>query len=593
MARTIAVRRPPGAISTERTVVLVADIATAAGSGPADSVYTVGDYLLDRLAELGVSEIFGVPGDYNLEFLDHIVAHPTIRWVGNANELNAGYAADGYGRLRGMSAVVTTFGVGELSATNAIAGSYAEHVPVVHIVGGPSKDAQATRRALHHSLGDGDFEHFFRISREITCAQANLMPAAACREIDRVLSEVREQKRPGYLLLSTDVARFPTEPPGAPLPRYTGGTSPRALSMFVEAATELIEDHQLTVLADLLVHRLQVVKELESLLAADVVPYATLMWGKSLLDESSPNYLGIYAGAASAPKVRAAIEDAPVLVTAGVVFTDMVSGFFSQHIDSARTIDVDQYQSSVAGQVFAPLEMGAALDALTQILVRRGISSPAVVSPHGQEPDTGAEPPGRDQPLTQQMVWDRLCRALTPGNVVLADQGTCFYGMADHRLPQGVTFIGQPLWGSIGYTLPAAVGAALAHPDRRTVLLIGDGAAQLTVQELGTFFREGLSPVIVVVNNDGYTVERAIHGETAPYNDIASWSWTDIPHALGVTNNLAFRAQTYGELDNALTAAAEHQDRMVFVEVVLPRLEIPPLLAELVQPMSPNGSRRR
>ena len=121
------------------------------------TAYTVGDYLLDRLAELGVTEVFGVPGDYNLEFLDHIVAHPRLRWVGNANELNAGYAADGYGRLRGMSAVVTTFGVGELSAANAIAGSYAEHVPVVHIVGGPSKDAQGTRRALHHSLGDGDF----------------------------------------------------------------------------------------------------------------------------------------------------------------------------------------------------------------------------------------------------------------------------------------------------------------------------------------------------------------------------------------------------------------------------------------------------
>ncbi|MEZ0350310.1 alpha-keto acid decarboxylase family protein [Mycobacterium sp. pR1184] len=566
---------------------------TATTPGAADSVYTIGDYLLDRLAELGVSEIFGVPGDYNLEFLDHIVAHPRIRWVGNANELNAGYAADGYGRLRGMAAVVTTFGVGELSATNAIAGSYAEHVPVVHIVGGPSKDAQGTRRALHHSLGDGDFEHFFRISREITCAQANLMPATACREIDRVLLEVREQKRPGYILLSTDVARFPTEPPDAALPRYAGGTSPRALSMFVDAATELIGDNRLTVLADLLVHRLQAVKELEALLNADVVPYATLMWGKSLLDESAPNYLGIYAGAASAPAVRAAIEDAPALVTAGVVFTDMVSGFFSQHIDAARTIDIGQYQSTVAGEVFAPLEMGAALGALAEILTRRGISSPPVTPATDQQPAAAAAAPARDQALTQEMVWDRLCNALTPGNVVLADQGTSFYGMADHRLPKGVTFIGQPLWGSIGYTLPAALGAAVAHPDRRSVLLIGDGAAQLTVQELGTFFREGRSPVIVVVNNDGYTVERAIHGETAPYNDIASWSWTDIPNALGVANHLAFRAQNYGELDDALTAAAEHQDRMVLVEVVLPRMEIPPLLVELVQPMSPDGSRRR
>ena len=564
---------------------------TEAGSGPADPVYTVGDYLLDRLAELGVSEIFGVPGDYNLAFLDHIVAHEAIRWVGCANELNAGYAADGYGRLRGLSALVTTFGVGELSAANAIAGGYAEHVPVVHIVGGPSKDTQGTRRALHHSLGDGDFEHFFRISREITCAQANLMPATACREIDRVLSEVREQKRPGYILLSTDVARFPTEPPGAPLPRYTGGTSPRALSMFINAATELIADNQLTVLADLLVHRLQAVAELEALLAADVVPYATLMWGKSLLDESSPNYLGIYAGSASAPQVRAAVEEAPVLVTAGVVFTDMVSGFFSQRIDPVRTIDIGQYQSTVAGDVFAPLEMGAALDALAEILTRRQITSPPVPAPRSETHPVGTETPERDRPLTQQMLWDRLCEALTTGNVVLADQGTCFYGMADHRLPQGVTFIGQPLWGSIGYTLPAAVGAGVAHRERRTVLLIGDGAAQLTIQELGTFSREGLSPVIVVVNNDGYTVERAIHGPQAPYNDIVSWRWADLPNALGVADHLAFRAETYGELDDALTAAAQNQDRMVLVEAVLPRLEIPTLLGKLVQPLSPPEGR--
>ena len=552
--------------------------------------YSISDYLLDRLVQLGVSEVFGVPGDYNLEFLDHIVAHPDIRWVGNANELNAGYAADGYGRLRGMSAVVTTFGVGELSAANAIAGSYAEHVPVVHIVGGPSKDAQGTRRALHHSLGDGDFEHFFRISREITCAQANLMPATATREIDRVLSEVREQRRPGYLLLPIDVARFETEPPTAPLPRYTGGTSPRALALFIEAATELIADHQLTVLADLLVHRLNAVDKLEALLAADVVPYATLMWGKSLVDESAPTFLGIYAGAASAEPVRRAIEEAPALVTAGVVFTDMVSGFFSQRIDPAKTIDVGPQQSTVGIQVFAPLEMEAALEALTSILLRRGITSPPIASTSDDAP---SQAPARDEPLSQKVLWDRFCHALTPGNVVLADQGTSYYGMATHRLPRGVTFIGQPLWGSIGYTLPATLGAGLAHRDRRPVLLIGDGAAQLTVQELGTFSREGLSPVVVVVNNDGYTVERMIHGKDEPYNDIVSWSWADIPNALGVTNHLTFRAQTYGELDDAFLAAAQNRDRMVLIEAIVPRLDSPDLLNELAQPTSPDGTPRR
>src|ERR1700733_7942523 len=225
--------------------------------------------------------------------------------------------------------------------------------------------------------------------------------ATACREIDRVLSEVREQKRPGYILLSTDVARFPTEPATAPLPRYTGGTSPRALLLFIDAATELIGAHQLTVPADLLVHRLQAIKELEALLAADVVPHATLMWGKSLLDESSPNFLGIYAGAASADWVRTAIEQAPVLVTAGVVFTDMVSGFFSQRIDPTRTIDVGVQQSTVGSQVFAPLEMEAALEALTSILIRRGITSAQVVS---TSDDVTVDTPDRNEPLSQKVL---------------------------------------------------------------------------------------------------------------------------------------------------------------------------------------------
>lgn len=545
--------------------------------------YTVGDYLLDRLVELGVTDVFGVPGDYQLEFLDHVLAHPRLRWIGGANELNAGYAADAYGRLRGMAALVTTFGVGELSAANAIAGSYAEHVPVVHIVGAPSKDAQGARRIVHHTLGDGDFDHFLRMSREITCAQANLVPATATREIDRVLSEVREQKLPGYLLLATDVARFPVEPPAAPLPRYTGGTSPRALAMFTEAASRLIGDHRLTLLADFLVHRLHCVDELNALLAADTVPHATLMWGKSLVDERSPNFLGIYAGAASADPVREAIENAPVLITAGVVFTDMVSGFFSQHIDPARTIDVGADQSTIAGHVYAPLDMSAALEALTAILTARDVVSDA--TPVAAPPEAVPRP-DPDMALTQKALWDGLCDALTPNNVVLADQGTSFYGMAGHRLASGATFIGQPLWGSIGYTLPAAVGAGVAEPDRRIVLLIGDGAAQLTVQELGTFGRHGLAPVIVVVNNDGYTVERAIHGPDQYYNDIAEWRWTELPRVLGVVDALTFRVTTVGELADAIEAAAQAQDRMVLIEAVVPRMDIPPLLTELAQAAS-------
>ena len=159
--------------------------------------YTVADHLVDRLAELGVDRVFGVPGDYSLGLLDHITHHPSVTWTGTTNELNAGYAADGYARLRGIAALCTTFGVGELSAINAIAGSYAEHVPVVHIVGSPALAKQAQHRPLHHTLGDGEFGHFAGMYADITCARGALTEQNAPAEIDRVLTAVRDRRLPG------------------------------------------------------------------------------------------------------------------------------------------------------------------------------------------------------------------------------------------------------------------------------------------------------------------------------------------------------------------------------------------------------------
>lgn len=169
--------------------------------------YTVADYLLDRLAGCGIGHLFGVPGDYNLQFLDHVIDHPTLRWVGCANELNAAYAADGYARMSGAGALLTTFGVGELSAINGIAGSYAEYVPVLHIVGAPCSAAQQRGELMHHTLGDGDFRHFYRMSQAISAASAILDEQNACFEIDRVLGEMLAARRPGYIMLPADVAK--------------------------------------------------------------------------------------------------------------------------------------------------------------------------------------------------------------------------------------------------------------------------------------------------------------------------------------------------------------------------------------------------
>lgn len=528
--------------------------------------YTVGDYLLDRLAELGISEMFGVPGDYNLRFLDSVVAHRDITWVGASNELNAGYAADGYARIRGAAALLTTYGVGELSAINALAGSFAESVPVVHIVGSPNKEIQATGAKIHHTLGDGDFQHFLRMAREVTCAAVDLDAPTATWEIDRVLRTVMFEKRPGILVLAADVAATPATPPTAPLELITHASTAGAEQAFEAALREFLAGKQVTVLADLLVHRVGASAALDDLLARTGLPVATLSWGKTLVDESAANFVGIYSGAASQPAVRHAVEDADALISLGVEFTDNTTAGFSMELDPARSVDVRRSESRVAGRAFTPLPIATAIEIIARVVEDLGV--------RGMPLDEAGAAPRPVQvtgtALTQDALWSQVAGSLTPGNIVLAEQGTSYFGMSEHRFPREAMFIGQPLWGSIGYTLPATLGAGLADRDRRPVLLIGDGSAQMTIQELGQLVRHRVPAVVILVNNDGYTVERMIHGPEQVYNDIATWRWELALRFFGAADDqhLTLRATTDAELRDALAAAAEHPDWLVLIEAV-------------------------
>ncbi len=558
--------------------------------------YTVGDYLADRLVEAGADHVFGVPGDYTLTLLDHIVDHAGLSWTGCTNELNAGYAADGYARLRGIGALMTTFGVGELSAINALAGSFAEHVPVVHIVGSPATGTQAAQRVVHHSLGDGVFSHFMDMHEPITCSRAALTAGNADAEIDRVLGTVLSERLPGYILLPADVASAPVAPPSRPLQVPRASSDPVSLAGYVGAARQLIESatdvSDVRVLAGLLVHRLAAVPQISDLLAAGPLVHATSLWGKSLVDESAPTFAGVYVGAASDPAVRQAVEDAPVLVLAGVQFTDLNSGFFTQQISRAQTIEIGPKTASVGPAMFSPVTLQDALVATTALVKELAAkSSSRRVSPIVAPAEASrATRPGTA--LSQTSLWDRVAGFLRPGDVVLADQGCSFYGAATRRLPTDVVFIGQPLWASIGYTLPALLGASLAEPRRRGVLLIGDGAAQMTVQELSTIFREDLAAVIFVVDNDGYTVERAIHGPDQEYNDIARWDWTAAPSFFGPGRTCrTARVVTEDDLDRALREADEAPAVPWIIQVVVPRLDVPPLLADLARAAATANAR--
>ncbi|EAZ0126733.1 alpha-keto acid decarboxylase family protein [Salmonella enterica] len=533
--------------------------------------YTVADYLLDRLAGCGIGHLFGVPGDYNLQFLDHVIDHPTLRWVGCANELNAAYAADGYARMSGTGALLTTFGVGELSAINGIAGSYAEYVPVLHIVGAPCSAAQQRGELMHHTLGDGDFRHFYRMSQAISVASSILDEQNACFEIDRVLGEMLAARRPGYIMLPADVAKKtaipPTEALALPVHEAQSGVE---TAFRYHARQCLMNSRRIALLADFLAGRFGLRPLLQRWMAETPIAHATLLMGKGLFDEQHPNFVGTYSAGASSKEVRQAIEDADRVICVGTRFVDTLTAGFTQQLPAERTLEIQPYASRI-GETWFNLPMAQAVSTLRELCLECAFAPP---------PTRSAGQPVRIDKgeLTQESFWQTLQQYLKPGDIILVDQGTAAFGDAALSLPDGAEVVVQPLWGSIGYSLPAAFGAQTACPDRRVILIIGDGAAQLTIQEMGSMLRDGQAPVILLLNNDGYTVERAIHGAAQRYNDIASWNWTQIPPALNAAQQAeCWRVTQAIQLAEVLERLARPQ-RLSFIEVMLPKADLPELL---------------
>ena len=547
--------------------------------------YTVADYLLDRLADCGVDHLFGVPGDYNLQFLDHVIAHRQIRWVGCANELNAAYAADGYARMQGCGALLTTFGVGELSALNGVAGSFAEHVPVLHIVGAPSTSAQQRRECLHHTLGDGNFDHFRQMSAPVSVAQGVLDAANARDEIDRVLRDIVRHSRPGYLLLPADIASLPTSRPVNALTANNAPTDSTELAEFVSHARALLRDsRRVSLLADVLALRFGLQSTLNKWVDAVPIPHATMLMGKGLFNETHAGFVGTYSGGASLPETRAAIEDADVIFCIGTCFTDTITAGFTHHIPLEKSIEIQPFAARVGKRWFSGINMQEAVNAL--ITLSRDFSAQWQIQP-GRVMKSASADNGH---LTQRHFWQTLEKYLQPHDILLGDQGTAAFGLADLTLPQGASLIVQPLWGSIGYTLPAAFGAQTSQPDRRVVLVVGDGAAQLTIQELSSMLRDGLRPLILLLNNEGYTVERAIHGPEQRYNDISLWNWTQIPQALNLDCQAeCWKVTNASQLNDALTRATRG-DKLMLLEVMLPKMDIPPLLKAVTQALEARNN---
>ncbi|KAF9267466.1 pyruvate decarboxylase [Marasmius fiardii PR-910] len=548
----------------------------------------IGNYLLTRLEQLGVTSMFGVPGDFNLGFLDLVEDHPTIDWVGNCNELNAAYAADGYARVKEASigVVLTTFGVGELSAINGIAGAFSEMVPVLHIAGVPSTTQQKVKPMLHHTLGDGRYDAYTKAAEQFTIAQGILTDKeTAAAEIDRVLTECVLSARPVYLTLPTDLAytKIPSSRLQTPIPRLPPANDPDEEAFVLDEIMKMAKeaDGDIVLLVDVCAVRQHARQEVKDLVRKTQLPVYAAPMGKTVVNESYTRYGGIYVGSISRPEVKERVESAKLILSVGSLKSDFNSGNFTYRIPTARTVELHSSWTNVKYANFPGIGMKQILPKLTERLQSYAEQANSIPVPHFTSPI----PREDTKEITHAWFWPRLTSFFREKDVVVAETGTSSFGILDVPLPQNAVFVSQILWGSIGWTVGSTLGAALAAKDvglGRTILFIGDGSLQLTVQELSTMLRKGLTPIIFVLNNSGYTIERYLHGMNRKYNDISNWNWTALPSVLGDADGVKSKTYTVkdkNELDRLLSdedfGVEKAKGVLQLVEVIMPMKDAP------------------
>jgi indolepyruvate decarboxylase len=528
----------------------------------------IGNFLLRRLQEAGICHLFGVPGDYNLGLMQQLEDRGEPAWIGNCNELNAAYATDAYARINGIGAMIVTHGVGTLSAVNGIAGAYCEHVPVILISGSLPLRAIQRGYLMHHTLVDREKGNLCRMFAEITEAQARLTPENAVAEVDRLILTAWRRKLPVYLELPSDIPYLEIEVPDGPLKLEMIPSEAESLKACTEMILEKLNAAKSPAfLLDMDAMRFGVSRQIVELAERFHMQVATLNCAKGAVPESSPQFVGTYAGIASSPATREAVEGSDCLLTVGFRRVETTAGFFTDKLP-ASVIHLNSDSVDTAGKNY----QGVYIAELLQSIVDSSSGIVTKKQPARQSKQLPFVPSG--DPLTQDAYWKAIQNFLRPGDVIVVEDGASSAGMGRLTLPEACTYItGAFVWCSIGYATPALLGAILASPGRRHILLTGEGSLQMTVQELSTVMRHDLKPFIFVINNSGYTVERAVLGKDAKYNDVANWRYSELPNVFSRDKKAeTYVVQTSNELQEVLDLP---HSGFVFVEAVMDKYDAP------------------
>ncbi|WP_027722014.1 alpha-keto acid decarboxylase family protein [Maridesulfovibrio zosterae] len=519
-------------------------------------------HLLERLKEIGIKDIFGVPGDYAFPVNDAICNDSDLKWIGCCNELNAAYAADGYARIKGKSALCTTYGVGELSAINGIAGSYAENLPVFHIVGMPKCSLLRNGNLIHHSLGNGEFDLFHKMVQPVVCASTILTPENTVGEVERIINAALTRKQPVYIAIPADYALMElgcTRPHKQISLQSDKDTLQTVQKLILEKLNSV---KTATVMVGALIGRYELHEPMRSFIEKSGLPFTSMFMAKGTLSETHPNFIGVYNGGILDKDVQEVVETSDLVISFGAIRSDINTGANTVTIDPQKEIKIHPDRVCIGHAVYHNVQLEDVLMGLCERVQNLGIKVP--IGPQGLGEPVGVQ----DAEITPNSLYPRIENFIAEGDIIMAETGTASMGLVNAKLPDKAVFFNQTLWGSIGWATPASFGAAMAAPERRVLLITGEGSHQMTVQEISQFARHGLKPVIICLNNDGYLIERMLCEDPfIYYNDLAQWNYSRLPDALGMTGWFSAKVMNNAELDDAL-AKAKAAESGAYIEVV-------------------------
>lgn len=510
----------------------------------------IGDYILKRLKELNIKHIIGEPGDFNLEFLEQISEDDEIEFIGMSNELNAAFAADGYANENGISALMTTYSVGDLNALGGIAGSVAEHRPIIIISGTPPLFAMRERKMTHHTLADGDYENVRRAMNEFVDDSVLITHENARYEIDRLIERAVTYSKSVNIELPSNIAYLDIEIEEdlKPIEKKKTKSDEERLEAAAKKIAQRFENAKNpVVLIDEAVDRYDVADKVLELIEKAQVPFAALATAKAYYNESHPLYLGIYQGDESDEGVQEKVENSDFLISIEPVFMQANNGEFTAKLpEDAIIINADY--TKVGEEIFEAVYVSDLVElGLKNIPQREKIES--VNNTKQKEYNFEA-----DKLIMQEDFYAQIARYFKENDVVYGETGTASHGLTEIKIPDGVKLVRSQIWGSIGAMLPMQMGGMLASPEKRHILLMGDGSFQVSAQALSRMIYNKQNPIIFLIDNDGYTIERYIMGMKRDYNDIPKWDYSLLPQAFskGQSKMKTAEARTQGELEEIL-----------------------------------------